>query len=238
MTRLSVNINKIATLRNARGGNVPDVLKVALDCEKFGAQGITVHPRPDQRHIRFSDVYDIRNKIKTEFNIEGYPSEIFIQLVLDVKPEQVTLVPDPPDALTSSAGWDTKNNLMLLVEVINRFKSGGIRTSIFVDTDLQNIEYAKKTGTDRIELYTEPYAANFIKNKENAIAPFVEAAKYANTIGLGINAGHDLSLVNLKYFNNNVHDLKEVSIGHALICDALYFGLEKTINLYLKELSK
>jgi pyridoxine 5-phosphate synthase len=236
MTRLSVNINKIATLRNARGGNVPDVLKVALDCEKFGAHGITVHPRPDQRHIRYSDVYILKENIKTEFNIEGYPSEEFIKMVISVKPDQVTLVPDPPDALTSNAGWDTVKHKSFLFDVIHRFKAAEIRSSIFVDTKLVNIENALQTGTDRIELYTEPYAANYFLNKERAIAPFIEAAKAANKVGLGINAGHDLSLDNLKYFANNIPGLKEVSIGHALISDALYFVLEKTIGLYLKEL--
>ncbi|MBI5538984.1 MAG: pyridoxine 5'-phosphate synthase [Bacteroidia bacterium] len=236
MTRLSVNINKIATLRNARGGNVPDVLKVALDCERFGAQGITVHPRPDQRHIRFSDVYILKENVKTEFNIEGYPSEEFIRMVINVKPDQVTLVPDPPDALTSNSGWDTVKNKSFLFDVIHRFKVAEIRTSIFVDTKPANIENALQTGTDRIELYTEPYAANYFLNKERAIAPFIEAAKIANKVGLGINAGHDLNLDNLKYFSNNVQNLKEVSIGHALISDALYFGLENTIKKYLQEL--
>lgn len=237
MTRLSVNINKIATIRNARGGNIPDVLKAAIDCEKFGAHGITVHPRPDQRHIRISDVYSIRKAISCEFNIEGYPSDEFVKLVLDVKPHQVTLVPDPPEALTSSAGWDTKKNLLFLQDVINLFKQAKIRTSIFVDTELVNIEFAKQTGTDRIELYTEPYASNFESNKQSAIAPFIEAAKLANELGLGINAGHDLNLRNLKYFNDHIKGLDEVSIGHALISDALYLGLEETIKLYLKELS-
>ena len=236
MTRLSVNTNKIATLRNARGGNVPDVLKVAIDCEKFGAQGITVHPRPDQRHIRFVDVEILKENIKTEFNIEGYPSEDFIRMVVAIKPTQVTLVPDPPDALTSNAGWDILKNKSFLFEVIHRFKVAEIRTSLFVDTKLQNIENVLQTGTDRIELYTEPYAANFYLNREKAIAPFVEAAKLANKMGLGINAGHDLNLENLKYFANNIPNLKEVSIGHALISEALYLGLEQTIQRYLKEL--
>lgn len=236
MTRLSVNINKIATLRNARGGNVPDVLKVALDCEKFGAQGITVHPRPDQRHIRFVDVEILKENIKTEFNIEGYPSEDFIKMVIAIKPSQVTLVPDPPNALTSNAGWDIVKNKNFLFDIIHRFKAAEIRTSLFIDTKIVNIENALQTGTDRIELYTEPYAANFHLNKQKAIAPFMEAASVASKMGLGINAGHDLSLINLKYFANNIPNLKEVSIGHALISDALYFGLEKTIGLYLKEL--
>jgi len=236
MTKLSVNVNKIATIRNARGGNNPDVLKVALDCENFGAQGITVHPRPDERHIRKSDVYSLKKNIKTEFNIEGYPSKDFIKMVIEVKPAQVTLVPDLPDAITSNSGWDTKKNKEFLTEIISEFQKNGIRTSIFVDTNLQNIEYAKLINTDRIELYTEPYAANYLLNKEEAIKPFVIAANLANKLGLGLNAGHDLSLVNLKYFANNIPNLLEVSIGHALICDALYYGLEKTIKMYLGEL--
>ena len=236
MTKLSVNVNKIATIRNARGGNNPDVLKVALDCENFGAQGITVHPRPDERHIRKSDVYSLKKNIKTEFNIEGYPSKDFIKMVIEVKPAQVTLVPDLPDAITSNSGWDTKKNKEFLTEIISEFQKNGIRTSVFVDTNLQNIEYAKLINTDRIELYTEPYAANYLLNKEEAIKPFVIAANLANKLGLGINAGHDLSLKNLKYFNNNIPNLLEVSIGHALICDALYYGLEKTIKMYLGEL--
>jgi len=236
MTKLSVNVNKIATIRNARGGNNPDVLKVALDCENFGAQGITVHPRPDERHIRKSDVYSLKKNIKTEFNIEGYPSKDFIKMVIEVKPAQVTLVPDLPDAITSNSGWDTKKNKEFLTEIISEFQKNGIRTSIFVDTNLQNIEYAKLINTDRIELYTEPYATNYLLNKEEAIKPFVIAANLANKLGLGINAGHDLSLVNLKYFANNIPNLLEVSIGHALICDALYYGLEKTIKMYLGEL--
>jgi len=236
MTKLSVNVNKIATIRNARGGNNPDVLKVALDCENFGAQGITVHPRPDERHIRKSDVYSLKKNIKTEFNIEGYPSKDFIKMVIEVKPAQVTLVPDLPDAITSNSGWDTKKNKEFLTEIISEFQKNGIRTSVFVDTNLQNIEYAKLINTDRIELYTEPYATNYLLNKEEAIKPFVIAANLANKLGLGLNAGHDLSLVNLKYFANNIPNLLEVSIGHALICDALYFGLENTIKLYLGEL--
>ena len=236
MTKLSVNINKIATLRNARGGNVPDVLKAAVDCERFGAQGITVHPRPDERHIRYSDVRGLRPLVKTEFNIEGYPSKKFIDLVLEVVPEQVTLVPDPPDALTSNAGWDTVKNRDFLREIIAEFKKAGIRTSIFVDTVLKNIEGAAETGTDRVELYTEPYAANFHKDKEAAVKPFVEAGKLAVGLGLGLNAGHDLDLDNLNYFYKNVKDLDEVSIGHALISDALYFGLENTIQMYLRQL--
>ncbi len=236
MTKLSVNINKIATIRNARGGSIPDVKLAAERCEMFGAQGITVHPRPDERHIRYQDVFNIRPIIKTEFNIEGYPSEDFIKLVIKAKPHQVTLVPDPPDALTSNAGWDTVKHLDFLTDVINKFHEQGIRTSIFVDTDLKNIEGAKQTGTDRIELYTEPYAANFDNDKETAVAPFTKAAEMAISLGLGINAGHDLNLDNLKYFVKNVPGILEVSIGHALISDALYFGLDNTIKLYLREL--
>ncbi|MDQ1769664.1 pyridoxine 5'-phosphate synthase [Labilibaculum sp. A4] len=234
MTRLSVNINKIATIRNARGGNTPNVCKVALDCERFGAEGITVHPRPDERHIRYQDVRDLESLVTTEFNIEGYPTRDFIDLVVKAKPAQVTLVPDPPEALTSNAGWDTVKNRDILVEIIKEFKAAGIRTSIFVDTDLANIEGAVATGTDRIELYTEPYATNYPKNKEEAIRPFVIAAKKAHELGLEINAGHDLSLENLKYFNDNIPNLTEVSIGHALISDSLYYGLENTIQMYLR----
>jgi pyridoxine 5-phosphate synthase len=232
MTKLSVNVNKIATLRNARGGNVPNVLQVALDCETFGADGITVHPRPDERHIRYADVYELRPALHTEFNIEGNPTESFIDLVMKVKPAQVTLVPDAPDALTSNAGWDTIKHFDFLSKVIEEFKSAGIRTSIFVGTDLELITHAAKTGTDRVELYTEPYAAQYLQNREAAVAPFAEAAKHAHKLGLGINAGHDLSLVNLKYFHENVPYLNEVSIGHALIADALYLGLETTIARY------
>ncbi|MBF0578017.1 pyridoxine 5'-phosphate synthase [Dysgonomonas sp. GY617] len=232
MTQLSVNINKIATIRNARGGNVPNVLQVALDCEKFGAQGITVHPRPDERHIKFKDVYDLKAQIKTEFNIEGYPSTDFIELIKSVKPTQVTLVPDAPDAITSNAGWDTKTHQSFLSDLIDEFRAMGVRTSIFTGTDPEIIEYAAKTGTDRIELYTEPYATFYPKNKEEAIAPFVEAAKIAKKLGLGINAGHDLSLENLNFFYKNIPYIEEVSIGHALISDALYLGLEKTIAAY------
>ncbi|MDD3859859.1 MAG: pyridoxine 5'-phosphate synthase [Bacteroidales bacterium] len=236
MTKLSVNINKIATIRNARGGNIPDVKLAAIKCEMFGAQGITVHPRPDERHIKYKDVFEISPIIKTEFNIEGYPSESFINLVLKAKPDQVTLVPDPPDAITSNSGWDTIKNLTFLKEIISKFKNAGIRTSIFVDTDINNIIGAAETGTDRIELYTEPYAANFEKNKDLAVKPFVVAAKKAIELGLGINAGHDLNLDNLKYFVKNVPGILEVSIGHALISDALYLGLDNTIKLYLREL--
>jgi pyridoxine 5-phosphate synthase len=236
MTRLSVNINKIATLRNARGGNLPDVLKAAVDCERFGAQGITVHPRPDERHIRYRDVIDLKPLVTTEFNIEGYPSRIFIDLVTGVKPAQVTLVPDPPGVLTSNAGWDTIANRDFLKEIIAEFKSHGIRTSIFIEADLRMIEQAVHTGTDRIELYTESYASGYHSGREAAIAPFVEAATLANTVGLGLNAGHDLNLDNLHYFHTHIPGLLEVSIGHALICDALYYGLENTIRLYLRQL--
>ncbi len=237
MTRLSVNINKIATIRNARGGNVPNVVNVAVDCQKFGAQGITVHPRPDERHITRQDVFDLRKVVNTEFNIEGYPSQQFIDLVLKVKPEQVTLVPDPPDVLTSNAGWDTIKHEKFLSEIITEFKNAGIRSSIFIDTNPANIANAAKTQTDRVELYTEPYAANYSKDKKAAVLPFVEAAKVAIENGLGLNAGHDLSLENLKYFNQQVKMLNEVSIGHALISDALYFGLENTIQMYLRLLN-
>ena len=237
MTKLSVNINKIATLRNSRGGNVPNVVKVALYCERFGAEGITVHPRPDERHIRYADVWDLKPLLSTEFNIEGNPIPEFIQLVKQIKPAQVTLVPDAHDALTSNAGWDTKKNLSFLQEVVNEFHKEGIRVSIFVDTNITNIEYAAKTGTDRVELYTEPYAADFHKDKYAAALPFVEAAKAAQRLGLGINAGHDLNLDNLAFLHLNIPWLDEVSIGHALIADALYLGLEETIRQYKARLS-
>ena len=233
MTRLSVNINKIATLRNSRGGNTPSVLEAAINCQKFGAQGITIHPRPDERHIRRQDVFDIRPIITTEFNIEGYPNEDFIQMVIDVKAHQVTLVPDSHDQLTSDHGWDTQKHQSFLKEVIARFKAAGIRTSIFVDPDLAAIEGAKETGTDRIELYTEPYATMYPVDPVKAVAPFIEAAVLAHKLGLGINAGHDLSLKNLRFFHNHVPNLDEVSIGHALIADALYLGLKNTIQDYL-----
>lgn len=236
MTRLSVNVNKIATLRNARGGNNPNVVQVALDCERFGAQGITVHPRPDERHITRRDVLDLKKVVTTEFNIEGYPDERFMALVKEVKPAQATLVPDPPEAITSNAGWDTVANEEILAEVISQLKAAGIRTSIFVDTDLKNIEGAKRCGTDRIELYTEPYAKQFPINPDEAVAPFVKAANLARELGLGINAGHDLDLNNLKTLRQHIPFLDEVSIGHALVCDALYYGLENTIQLYLREL--
>ncbi len=238
MTKLSVNINKVATLRNARGGNAPDLLKVATDVQLFGADGITIHPRPDERHIRYKDVYDLLPLIRTEYNIEGYPSKEFIDLVIKARPNQVTLVPDPPEALTSNAGWDTIKHLTFLQDVIGKFSDAGIRTSIFIDTDLENIQNAVKTNTDRIELYTEPYATHYAKDRDKAIAPFVEAANLANKIGLKINAGHDLNLDNLKFFNESIPFLKEVSIGHALICDALYLGLERTIQLYQQQLKK
>ena len=234
MTKLSVNINKVATLRNARGGNNPDVQKVALDCEAFGAEGITVHPRPDERHIRYSDVYALRPILKTEFNIEGYPSPEFIDLVIKVKPHQVTLVPDAPNQITSNSGWDTKANFDFLSELMDRFGAAGIRTSIFVNTDVEMIEYAAKAGADRVELYTEPYASGYAKDREAAIAPFIVAAEATRKLGMGLNAGHDLSLENLEYFHQNIPWLDEVSIGHALICDALYLGLEKTIEEYKK----
>jgi pyridoxine 5-phosphate synthase len=236
MTKLSVNINKIATLRNARGGNLPDVLKVALDCERFGAEGITVHPRPDERHIRYQDVRDLKPVLTTEFNIEGYPSKEFIDLVIASKPAQVTLVPDPPGVLTSNAGWDTVKNRNFLKEIIQEFKKNNIRTSVFIDADHGMINHAPETGTDRIELYTESYARDYPASPEKAIAPFIASALLAAELGLGLNAGHDLNLDNLHYFYKNIPGLLEVSIGHALICDALYFGLENTIQLYLRQL--
>jgi pyridoxine 5'-phosphate synthase len=233
MTKLSVNINKIATLRNARGGNNPDVVRVALDCERFGAQGITVHPRPDERHIRHQDVFDLRPQLSTEFNIEGYPSEDFCNLVIKAKPAQVTLVPDAPDQLTSNHGWDTKNNIEFLTPIVKRFKDAGIRVSIFIDPDKEMADYAKQIGADRVELYTEPYASQYATDREKAIAPFIEAARHCREIGLGLNAGHDLSLQNLAYFHACIPWVDEVSIGHALICDALYLGLRETIKEYL-----
>ena len=232
MTKLSVNINKIATIRNARGGESPNVVEAAIDCQKFGADGVTIHPRPDERHITKKDVYDIKPIISTEFNIEGYPSEDFINMVLEVNPEQVTLVPDGPDVITSCAGWDTIKFQDYLKEIISIFQEKGIRTSIFVDPEIEMIEGAKLCGTDRIELYTEDYATNYLSNKEKAIAPYIEAAKKAAQLGLGINAGHDLSLENLEYFAREIPNLEEVSIGHALISDALYLGLENSIQMY------
>lgn len=233
MTKLSVNINKVATIRNARGANNPDVLKVAKDCEFFGAQGITVHPRPDERHIRYKDVRDIKPLVKTELNIEGNPIDRYIDLVLEVKPTQVTLVPDADDQLTSNHGWDTTAHKAFLTDVIGRFKEAGIRTSIFVDPVCRMVEGAKECGTDRVELYTEPYASGYAADRDEAIKPFVEAALAARELGLGLNAGHDLSLENLTFFHRNIPWLDEVSIGHALICDALYMGLDNTIKAYL-----
>ena len=232
MINLSVNVNKIATLRNARGGNTPNVQQVAMDCERFGADGITVHPRPDERHIRRSDVYALRPLVRTEFNIEGYPSEEFMELVLSVRPTQATLVPDAPGVLTSSAGWEVTPNMEFLSSIVDRLKEAGIRTSIFVGTDLENIRAAARTGTDRVELYTGPFAEEFETDAELAVAPFAAAAAAAHSVGLGVNAGHDLSLQNLKFFQQHVPNLTEVSIGHALISDALYLGLEATIKAY------
>jgi len=236
MTKLSVNINKIATLRNARGGNVPDLLKVATDIQKFGAQGITIHPRPDERHIRYQDARDLKSIVYTEFNIEGNPQHNFIDLVLECKPEQVTLVPDAIGAITSSAGWDTVKNQAYLTEMIQEFQRNGIRTSIFVDPRLDMIEGAKQTGTDRIELYTEAFAHQFSLGNKSGIDPYVKAAVLANEFGLGINAGHDLSLENIHFFSQNIPGLLEVSIGHALIAESLYLGLENVVNMYLQKL--
>lgn len=239
MTKLSVNINKIATLRNSRGGNNPDLVKVALDCERFGAQGITVHPRPDERHIRYQDTFDLKAVIATEFNIEGNCKEQkFVDLVLANKPAQVTLVPDVLGQITSNHGWDTIKERDYLTTMVRLFKDAGIRVSIFVDPDIEMVEGALETGTDRIELYTEAYASHYAQNREQAIAPYVAAAEKATELGLGLNAGHDLDLHNLQYFAQNIPNLLEVSIGHALISDALYFGLENTIQLYLKQLKK
>ena len=237
MTRLSVNINKVATLRNARGHNTPNLVQVAKDIERFGAEGITVHPRPDERHIRYEDVRALSPILTTEFNVEGYPNKVFMDLVKEVKPTQVTLVPDPPGALTSNAGWDTLKNKSLLSEIISELKSEGIRTSIFVGTDLDLSEGAKEVGTDRIELYTEPYADLYAMDKQAAVKPFAQAGILAQDLGLGLNAGHDLSIDNLEYFADNVPDLMEVSIGHALISDALYYGLENTVQMYLARLN-
>jgi len=232
MINLSVNINKIATLRNSRGGNIPDVRQVALDCESFGAQGITVHPRPDCRHILYSDVYDLKPVLRTELNIEGYPDPAFVDLVIKIRPAQVTLVPDAPDALTSNKGWDVEAHFDRLSELVELFRSKKIRTSLFVDADLPAIDWAAKTGTDRIELYTGPYAFNYEQDREAAVMPFTKAAFYAKQLGLSVNAGHDLSLVNLAWFAAQIPCIDEVSIGHALICDALYYGLEKTVAMY------
>lgn len=236
MTKLSVNINKIATLRNARGGNNPDVVQVAKDCERFGAQGITVHPRPDQRHITYKDVLDLKDIVTTEFNIEGYPDARYLELVKLSNAAQATLVPDGPDAITSNAGWDTVKNLDLLTEIISELKSYGARVSIFVDPDPKMVTYAAKAGADRIELYTEPYASGYHKNKMEAILPYISAAEEAKKCGLGLNAGHDLDLHNLNFLKTNISYLDEVSIGHALICHSLYYGLENTIQMYLRAL--
>ncbi len=236
MTRLSVNINKIATLRNARGGNNPDVIKVAKDCERFGAQGITVHPRPDERHIRYADVVQLKEIVTTEFNIEGYPDERYINLIKETKPTQATLVPDKPDAITSNAGWNTLKSESFLFEVIADLKKTGARISVFVDPKMEMVEGAKKIGADRIELYTEPYASSYNYNRLEAIKPYIEAAAFANQLGLGVNAGHDLDLSNLRFLKQSLLHLDEVSIGHALVCDALYLGLENTIQLYRREL--
>lgn len=236
MTRLSVNINKIATLRNARGGNNPNVVQVAKDCEHFGAEGITVHPRPDERHIRYQDVLDLKEIVTTEFNIEGYPDERFMKLVERVRPDQATLVPDPPDVLTSNAGWDTLSYQDMLKDIIGQLKEWGVRASVFISTDLKLIEGAAHSGTDRVELYTEPYAADYHKNREHAVRPFVKAAEHARKLGLGLNAGHDLDLQNLNFLQQNIPFLEEVSIGHALIADALYYGLENTVQMYKEKL--
>ncbi len=236
MTRLSVNINKIATLRNARGGNNPDVVNVAIDCERFGAQGITVHPRPDERHIRYTDAVALKEIVKTEFNIEGYPDKRYLELIEKTRPAQATLVPDPPDAITSNAGWNTIEKKQFLQDTIAEIKSMGVRVSIFVDPSPKMAEGAALIGADRIELYTEPYAREFLVNKEVAVKPYVETARIAHEAQLGVNAGHDLDLTNLKFLRDSIPLLDEVSIGHALICDALYYGLENTIQLYLRQL--
>ena len=238
MVKLSVNINKLATLRNARGGNYPDLLKAAADIQRFGAEGITVHPRPDQRHIRIKDVYGLKPVVYTEFNIEGYPSKEFMELIDEIRPTQATLVPDPPDVLTSNAGWDTKKNKSFLSEKIAELHENKVRVSLFVAPDEEVIRHAKVAGADRVELYTENYAKEFPVDPEKAIASYSKAARYAKEIGIGLNAGHDLNLHNLKYFSDNIPELLEVSIGHALICDALYFGLENTVQLYLRQLKK
>tara|TARA_B110000259_G_scaffold68871_1_gene81167 strand:- start:705 stop:1421 length:717 start_codon:yes stop_codon:yes gene_type:complete len=238
MTKLSVNINKVATLRNSRGGNAPNLLKVATDLQSYGAQGITVHPRPDQRHIRFTDAYALPEVVTSEYNIEGNPIPEFIKMVLDIRPTQVTLVPDAIDALTSNAGWDTHKNLEFLKKVIFDFKAAGIRTSIFVDPDIKMIEGAAATGTDRIELYTEEYASSYASSPEDAIKPYIESAIRANELGIGINAGHDLSLDNIQYFAKHIPQLLEVSIGHALVCESLYLGFENVIPMYLQRLSQ
>ncbi|WP_242156884.1 pyridoxine 5'-phosphate synthase [Aestuariivivens sediminis] len=236
MTKLSVNINKVATLRNSRGGNVPNVLQFAKDVQRFGAEGITIHPRPDERHIRYQDARDLKPEVFTEFNIEGNPVESFINLVMEVKPTQVTLVPDAVDAITSNAGWDTVKNKLFLIDVIKEFQNKGIRTSIFVDPDLKQIEGAKRTGTDRIELYTEAFAYQYSLGNKKAVKPYVVCAELANKLGLGVNAGHDLSLDNIAFFKNEIPGLLEVSIGHALIAESLYLGVENVIQMYLNRL--
>ena len=236
MTRLSININKFATLRNARGGNNPDVLKAALDCERFGSQGITVHPRPDERHIRYTDVRQLSEHVKTEFNIEGFPDERYLKIIEELRPAQATLVPDPPYAITSDSGWNTIQHASLLTDIVNQIKSFGVRVSIFIDPQLRMVEGAAKVGADRIELYTEPYAREYLLNREVAVKPYVESSLTAMKLGLGVNAGHDLDLNNLPFLKQSLPLLDEVSIGHALICDALYLGLENTIQLYLKAL--
>jgi pyridoxine 5-phosphate synthase len=237
MTKLSVNVNKVATLRNSRGGNRPSVVQVAIDCERFGAQGITVHPRPDERHIRKSDVFELSEIVQTEFNIEGYPDDRFMEIIAAVRPAQATLVPDPPHVLTSNAGWDTLKNKDFLQDIIGRIAEMGVRTSLFVDPDERMVESAKYCGTDRIELYTESYANQYHQNRDEAIAPFITAAKAAESYDLGLNAGHDLDLANLQFFKQSIPNLLEVSIGHALISDSLYFGLENTIGMYLRKLA-
>jgi pyridoxine 5-phosphate synthase len=234
MTKLSVNVNKIATLRNARGGNIPSVTQVAIDCERFGADGITIHPRPDERHITTKDVYDLKEVVTTEFNIEGYPNERFMRLLEEVRPTQATLVPDPPDVLTSNAGWDTVKNQEKLTEICEKIREMGIRSSIFVDTNIDNIEGAKKIGVDRIELYTGPFANHYPKSAKEAIEDYIKAAEKADELNIGINAGHDLNLTNLSFFRQHIPSLLEVSIGHALISDALYYGLENIIPMYKK----
>lgn len=236
MTKLSVNVNKFATIRNARGGNNPDLVKVAKDCEKFGAQGITIHPRPDERHITTEDVYKLSEVVTTEFNIEGYPDERFLKIIEEVKPAQATLVPDPPEVLTSNAGWDTITHASFLQDIIFRIKAAGVRTSIFIDPIPERIEGAAKVGTDRIELYTEAYATGYLKDKEAAVRSYANTGRLAKDLGLGVNAGHDLDLVNLKFLKEQIPFMDEVSIGHALVCDALYYGLENTIELYRREL--
>lgn len=238
MTVLSVNINKIALIRNSRGHNNPNLIQIAIDCEKFGAQGITIHPRPDERHAKYSDVFELKAAISTELNIEGYPTEKFMEVVCEAKPSQVTLVPDPPQALTSDSGWNTKEHVEFLTAITKQLQAHGIRVSIFVDPNFEMIEYAARIGCNRIELYTEPYASGYPKSKELAVESYIEASKLADSLGLQVNAGHDLSLENLAYFKQQLPVLHEVSIGHALVCDALYFGLEKTIRLYREQLKE